>query len=254
MSLMYARPPASCRHAWKRQPHVACKVPKSEFRTRDRSKEIGPPSISLNPYVPEKKRIEMAAILCPPSLASQEIYRPAKLATARSENRHLDLHPPLRLKCSTEIQRIAETLEQRGSTLGASSSTKTALREVNHDKWVQDRDFMPPKRRPEPTPMSFVLSAEAYDDPLLQRKSAQPAAHAARKPRVSCSAGRPLPKSYYTAINEMSVAPPHVAAMSHAVGDERAAAAMQLVASRLQSRNCGTPSFPILGPKMADAL
>jgi hypothetical protein len=98
----------------------------------------------------------MAPLLCPPSLASQEIYRPPKLGSSRSENRHLELHPPLRLKSNTEIQRIAETIELRGPTLGASSTTKPVLRDVNHDKWVQDRDFMPPKRRPDAAPTSYV--------------------------------------------------------------------------------------------------
>jgi hypothetical protein len=101
----------------------------------------------------------MAPLLCPPSLASQEIYRPAKMGGSRSENRHLELHPPLRLRSSTEIQRIAETIEQRGATLGASSSAKPVLRDVNHDKWVQDRDFMPPKRRPDAAPTSYVHAA-----------------------------------------------------------------------------------------------
>jgi hypothetical protein len=231
---------------------LRAQVPKCEFRTRDRSKEIGPPSISLNPYVPEKLRIEMAAILHPPSLASQEIYRPPKLGAARSDSRHLELHPPLRLKCNTEVQRIAETLEQRGSTLGVSSLVPVALREVNHDKWVQDRDFMPPKRRPDATPIAYVLSSEAYDDPLLHRKSAPKPGELPRKSRARSSTGRPLPKSYYCAINELSVAPPHVAAMATAGDAERAASAQQLAASRLHSRNCGTPCFPIVGAKTPD--
>jgi hypothetical protein len=60
----------------------------------------------------------MAPLLQPPSLASQEIYRPPKLGMSRSENRHLELHPPLRMKCNTEIQRIAEAIERRGPSLG----------------------------------------------------------------------------------------------------------------------------------------
>jgi hypothetical protein len=97
------------------------------------------------------------------------------------------------------------------------------------------------------------MSSEAYHDPLVHTKSEFASKHAAPR-RASSSAGRPLPKSYYCAINEISVAPPHVASMSHAVSDDRAATAMQLVASRLQSRNCGTPSFPILASKSADAV
>jgi hypothetical protein len=201
----------------------------------------------------EKKRLEMAPILRPPSLASQEIYRAPKVGGSRSENAHLALHPPLRLKCNTEIQRIAETIEQRGSSLGGSSSTAVALRDVNHDKWVQDRDFMPPKRRPDATPTSFVMSSEAYQDPLLQKKSQFAKNHLAQRRRSPTSEGRPLPKSYYCAISEISVAPPHVTSMSHSASDDRSAAAMQLVASRLQSRNCGTPNFAILS-KAPDVL
>ena len=99
------------------------------------------------------------------------------------------------------------------------------------------------------------MSSEAYEDPLARQKSAPTASAAVLKSasRVSTSTERPLPKSYYCAINEMSVAPPHVARMARAVGDtERAATAMQLVASRLQSRNCGTPSFPIVRPETPD--
>ena len=230
-------------------------VPKSEFRTRDRSKELGPPSISLNPYIPEKERIAMSAILFPPSLASQEIYRPPKLGGSRSADRHLELHPPLRLKCCTEIQRIAEVMDQRGPTLGGGGESRHVFRQVNHDKWVQDRDFMPPKRRPDATPTSFVMSAGAYEDPLA-RRSRDPGiiSPSPKKPRSVSSAGRPLPKSYYCAISEISVGPPHSASMSHAISDDRSAAAMQLVASRLQSRNCGTPSFPILAPKTQDMM
>jgi hypothetical protein len=196
----------------------------------------------------------MAPLLQPPSLASQEIYRPPKLATSRSENRHLELHPPLRLKCNTEIQRIAEEIERRGATLGVGGSCSVALRDVNHDKWVQERDFMPPKRRPEATPISFVMSSEAYEDPLARKKSESALAPTSRRTASRCSTGRPLPKSYYCAISEMSVAPPHTASATHSLGDDRPAAAMQLVSSRLQSRNCGTPNFRILEAKAADVL
>jgi hypothetical protein len=187
----------------------------------------------------------MAAVLFPPSLASQEIYRPQKLQATRSELKHLEIHPPLRLRCNTEIQRIAETIEQRGCTLGASSLTSVPLRTVNHDKWVQDRDFLPPRRRIDAPPMSYVISAAAYDDPLLHKKTEAFAAPVNKKNRESKSAGRPVLKSYYRAVNELSVAPPHVAGMTHCISDERTATAMQLAASRLQSRNCGKPTFPI---------
>ena len=230
-------------------------VPKAEFRTRDRSKELGPPSISLNPYIPEKERIAMAAILCPPSLASQEIYRPVKAGGMRSADRHLELHPPLRLRCCTEIQRIAEVIDQRGPTLGGGGESKHVFRQVDHDKWVQDRDFMPPKRRPDATPVSYVMSAGAYEDPLARKqRDSGLTSPSMKKSRSVSKEGRPLPKSYYCAINEISVAPPHVTSMLHAVSDDRSATAMQLVASRLQSRNCGTPSFPILAPKTQDMM
>ena len=159
------------------------------------------------------------------------------------------------MKCNTEIQRIAEAIERRGATLGVGGSASVALRDVNHDKWVQERDFMPPKRRPDTTPITFVMSSEAYEDPLSRKKSEGMLSNI---PRVTPSRGgttsRPLPKSYYCAISEMSVAPPHTVSTSHSLSDDRSAAAMQLVASRLQSRNCGKPSFRIVEAKAVEAV
>jgi hypothetical protein len=98
------------------------------------------------------------------------------------------------------------------------------------------------------------MSSDAYEDPLARKKSENVLNPVARQTKSSGSLGRPLPKSYYCAISEMSVAPPHTVSNSHSLSDDRPAAAMQLVASRLHSRNCGAPSFPIQEPKAVDIL
>jgi hypothetical protein len=99
------------------------------------------------------------------------------------------------------------------------------------------------------------MSSDAYEDPLARKKSENVLSPVARQTKSSGSLGRPLSKSYYCAISEMSVAPPHTVSNSHSLlSDDRPAAAMQLVASRLHSRNCGAPSFPIQEPKAQHIL